>query len=310
MSKKLYRRKGGGGGGGHGGGEGGGGHSDEGGEGSSGGSSGSGGASSGARTPVSIGSGSSSGGKTSAISYGSGGGKAAKIPSGQLFAGRSQGGGTRGEVFGSRTYGSGYPGVTGSRGVAGLGFPFYFWPVVWGTGHPTYLHSTEYGDVNNSSRPGGALTTVPFSSSSGNSTFHVVSDSATTTSLRSSVAAKCSSVLASNSKGNQAVIAFAPTNKEQPQPEQAVQYFRASSITLTLDGYSDTAALAGDGGANEKHTPLPGWVDTNLLNCLNQTIGAAAPLVDGAPSFLSHPIHGMSAVSSMWLIWLLLTAFF
>ena len=31
----------------------------------------------------------------------------------------------------SRTFGSGYPGVVG-RGVAGRGFPFYFWPLVWG----------------------------------------------------------------------------------------------------------------------------------------------------------------------------------
>lgn len=31
-----------------------------------------------------------------------------------------------------RTYGSGYPGFANQRGVAGLGFPFYFWPLVWG----------------------------------------------------------------------------------------------------------------------------------------------------------------------------------
>lgn len=44
-----------------------------------------------------------------------------------------------------RTYGSGYPGTTG-RGVAGRGFPFFFWPVVWpggGGGRGAYLHDTE-----------------------------------------------------------------------------------------------------------------------------------------------------------------------
>ena len=45
-----------------------------------------------------------------------------------------------------RTYGSGYPGVTG-RGVAGRGFPFYFWPLAWGgiadVGTAAYLHSDE-----------------------------------------------------------------------------------------------------------------------------------------------------------------------
>ncbi len=85
-------------------------------------------------------------------SYGAGGGKPFTIPSGQLFAGRQVGGGTRGQVFGSRyatpalnllvhrslapshsTYGSGYPGIAG-RGVGGRGFPFGFWPIVWGAG--------------------------------------------------------------------------------------------------------------------------------------------------------------------------------
>lgn len=48
-----------------------------------------------------------------------------------------------------RTYGSGYPGVR-SRGINGLGFPFYFWPVVWGgaagAGGAAYLHSSEVSE--------------------------------------------------------------------------------------------------------------------------------------------------------------------
>lgn len=43
-------------------------------------------------------------------------------------------------------YGSGYPGIAGA-GVAGRGFPFYFWPLVWGTaagiGTAAYLHDDE-----------------------------------------------------------------------------------------------------------------------------------------------------------------------
>lgn len=43
-------------------------------------------------------------------------------------------------------YGSGYPGVAG-RGVANRGFPFYFWPVVWGggagVGTAAYLHDED-----------------------------------------------------------------------------------------------------------------------------------------------------------------------
>lgn len=99
-----------------------------------------------------------------ASSYSNGGGKPKIIPPGQQFAGRSSGGGRRGAVYGSRfvvigtshifggvdlrscdtrIYGSGYPGYYG-RGVNGLGFPFVFWPVVWGPGFgygPRYLHN-------------------------------------------------------------------------------------------------------------------------------------------------------------------------
>ena len=47
-----------------------------------------------------------------------------------------------------RTYGSGYPGFANQRGVNSLGFPFYFWPVVWGSAiglhtQDAYLHDSE-----------------------------------------------------------------------------------------------------------------------------------------------------------------------
>lgn len=48
-----------------------------------------------------------------------------------------------------RVYGSGYPGAAG-RGVVGRGFPFYFWPIVWGgaatgaiVGGTHYLHDQD-----------------------------------------------------------------------------------------------------------------------------------------------------------------------
>jgi hypothetical protein len=43
-------------------------------------------------------------------------------------------------------YGSGYPGVLASRGVAGRGFPYYFWPVVWygsGDDSSSYLYDSS-----------------------------------------------------------------------------------------------------------------------------------------------------------------------
>ena len=55
------------------------------------------------KSPLSI-TGSTGGGKAKKASpFGRGGGKVSTIPSGQPFAGRTQGGGTRDQVFGSRS---------------------------------------------------------------------------------------------------------------------------------------------------------------------------------------------------------------
>lgn len=95
-NKKLYRRKGGGGGGKGGGGKGGGGTG-------SGGTKGSGGSGGGGKTTKSIPlSTKAPGGKSTATAYGNGGGKVTTISAGSIFAGRTIGGGTRGQVFGSR----------------------------------------------------------------------------------------------------------------------------------------------------------------------------------------------------------------
>lgn len=61
----------------------------------------------------------------------------------------------------------------------------------------------------------------------------------------------------------------------------SVQYYRASSVALTLDGYNNLASLEDDYDESER-LALPNNIDTNLLNCLNYTIGASVPLIDGA----------------------------
>ncbi|KAL1674519.1 hypothetical protein EV122DRAFT_293377 [Schizophyllum commune] len=173
-------------------------------------------------------------------------------------------------------YGSGYPGYTG-RGVSGRNFPFYYWPIVFGAGYYGGVHyidegRREYGSPDNSSRPGGAQTTVSFASASGNTTLWVVADNTTTTSLIDEVYSKCASSLSNSTL--RTVTAY--TNN--PPAESIVQYYRASSVALALDGYNDTAALSNDDNATA--TPLPEWRDTNMLNCVNTTIGAVVPLVN------------------------------
>ncbi|KAI8974802.1 hypothetical protein BD414DRAFT_497520 [Trametes punicea] len=310
LSQRLYPRKGGGGGGGA---RGGGGSSGEGSSGGSKGSSGSSGSESGGSSSSSGRSGSSGSvgskgasvpvsgstvGRTNAVSYGDGNTKAITIPAGQPFAGRTSGGAARGQIFGTQTYGSGYPGIPG-RGVAGRGFPFVFWPVVWGSGlgyGAAYLHDDEYGQPSNTSRPGGPLVQAAFSSNSTNTTFHVVSDNSTVTALIASIDANCT--VASNSSTTP--LPFNGTASD-PKPEQAIQYYRASSVVLTLDGYNDTSALLDNSSAPAP--PLPSNIDTTLLNCLNQTIGAAVPLFETSGSWSLAPNSGLLGLA--FVVWCL-----
>ncbi|KAF9814144.1 hypothetical protein IEO21_05282 [Rhodonia placenta] len=309
--KQLFPRKGGG--GGHGGGSSGKGGSgsssgSKGGSGSSSGSKGGSGSSSGGKGGSSGSSSSgksqsiplsgSTGGKKTATTYGSGGGRAVTIPAGQPFAGRTSGGGTRGQVYGTSTYGSGYPGLAAGS-VLGRGFPFIFWPVVWGGGlglGGAYLHDHEYGSPTNASRPGGALTQATFTSNSTNSTFWVVADNATVSALITTIYDNCT--LGSNSS-------TAPTpfsgNASQAQPEQVIQYYRASSVALALDGYNDTAKLT---NPNATDVPLPSWMDTQLEGCLNATIAASVPLVSAADMRWQPPVGIIGLVWLIVLFWL------
>lgn len=140
----------------------------------------------------------------------------------------------------------------------------------------------QYGDPNNSSRPGGPMVQAILPDTNvSNDTFRVIADGFTVNSLIISIASTCSS-------GNMTATVTLPLDESDPaapRPEQAVQYYRASSVVLTLDGYNNTAALSND--QQTPNIPLPSWVNAPFLNCLNQTIGAAVPLIDTASSVLS-----------------------
>jgi len=230
------------------------------------------------------------------------------IPSGQLFSGRSEGGGTRTQVFGTRTFGSGYPAIPG-RGVANRGFPFFFWPLSFGFGFGStgaYLNSdSEYGHADNSSRPGGVMTTASFQSSGSNGTvFRVLADMTTTTDLIDDIMANCSTFLtnASISAAGSPSTYNDTSTTSLPQPEQIVQYYRASSIGLSIDGYNNTAIFAAEGTPD---IPLPSGIDATTLDCLNQTIGLAAPLIGGTQ--LTAIPNGVGLMGLTWLVWFIST---
>ncbi|KAJ6514302.1 hypothetical protein C8R47DRAFT_914488, partial [Mycena vitilis] len=244
-----------------------------------------------------------SGGSTkSASTYSNGGGKIYTISSG-LFAGRKQGGATRGQVWGTRSYGSGYPGYY-SRGVDNRGFPFYFWPVSWGPGvgygpNAGYMHTPEYGAPDNTSRPGGPMAFAIFQSNAtaNGTTFRLVADNYTVGDLLPAIITNCSQYLTPAS--NVTLPTLFNNASAMPEPEQAVQYYRASSVALDLDGYNNSAVFAAENSTAD--TPLPSGIDSNLLGCLNYTIGQAVPLVDGAPSVAFSPSTGFIGLVALLL---------
>ena len=150
----------------------------------------------------------------------------------------------------------------------------------------------QYGSPTNSTRPGGALAyaTFPSSSSSPPSVvFRVLADNTTVISLISDVTANCSAYLSNSSAPpNSLSTTSTPyvlpytfsntTGPANPQAEQVVQYYRASSVALTLDSYNNTATFSAD-GTPDSPLPVLGTTDAALLDCLNTTIGLAAPLV-------------------------------
>ncbi|EJD46887.1 hypothetical protein AURDEDRAFT_184133 [Auricularia subglabra TFB-10046 SS5] len=239
--------------------------------------------------------------------YGQGGGLITTVPAGQPFAGRRLGGGTRDSVFGSRTFGSG----TGGRGVRGAGLPYYFWPLAWGAGlgyGAGYLHDNEFGTPTNSTRPGGALVQVAIvAPPPTSSAYHVIADNSTAAALIGTITESCGADIANKPLRSKPFTG----SPDDPRPESAIQYYRASSVVLTLDGYNNTAALGDD--AKLPDTPLPTGINTTFMDCLNRTIGASVPLVDAVQAASdggsngSNPggvsLNGVQALSApLWLL--------
>jgi hypothetical protein len=142
-----------------------------------------------------------------------------------------------------------------------------------------------------------AIATFP-SVSTPTTYFRVLADNATVLSLIGDLSANCTSLISTSSPY------YSKTSEpysNTPQPEQVVQYYRASSIALSVDGYNNTATYAPDGTPD---SPLPETVDLKLLGCLNQTIAATAPLVNGVGAGWSLP--NLGALGVVWVLWWLI----
>lgn len=146
------------------------------------------------------------------------------------------------------------------------------------------------------------MTFANFPSNSTNSTFHVLSDNTTMTALIATISTTCTGISQNFSR---VPLLLNSSDPLAPRAEQAIQYYRASSVVLTLDGYNDTTALQENSTGPD--VPIPSWADTTLLNCLNQTIGESVPLVDAATttSFNLASMSQSPALGLLGLVWIL-----
>jgi len=222
-----------------------------------------------------------------------------------------------------RSYGSGYPGLSPlTRGVApGSGFPFIFWPIVWKsfTLYNAFHHAeevmfclllrvsffdqsrTQFGSPSNSTRPGGPLATLDYDSAPNRTTtsIQILADTATLLSLSFDIYQSCGMYIDVNTTG--APVAYdTGAELDEPGPEQVIQYYRASSVALILDGYNNSAVYP-NGPAED--TPLPTDIDREMISCINGTIGGRVPLVEAYRG--SSSVTGVSpSMFSLGLIYL------
>ena len=128
-------------------------------------------------------------------------------------------------------------------------------------------------------------------------------------STKNQITSSCSSFI----QDPQSITATPYTNNNDnsslPRPEQAIEYYCASSIILALDGYNNSAAL--DSNLNDTttpDTPLPSNINTDYINqCVNNTIGTNAPLIDSSAVGLAWSApSALGLVGVAWLIYMML----
>ncbi|KAF8994532.1 hypothetical protein BDZ89DRAFT_918257, partial [Hymenopellis radicata] len=217
-----------------------------------------------------------------------GGSPIIKIPAGQPFAGRLAGGGERGQVNGTSTYGGGYPSSYNYTGadVRGRGFPFYFWPIAFGTtGTLSYFYHDEYGLPTNESRPGGAQQMATYYISSadgkGNHTVRVIADRNSLLDIVNILDGFISRGRKSGDCWSKAVRpingVIAPFDAAHVKPEQVWTYIRANSAALSIDEYNNSAVFNSKDRA-ASGSALPAFIDHGAVTCITGRLVTNIPL--------------------------------
>ncbi|KAJ7289462.1 hypothetical protein C8J57DRAFT_1046112, partial [Mycena rebaudengoi] len=116
--------------------------------------------------------------------------------------------------------------------------------------------------------PSGVLSTAIFSSNRSDGTiFRILSDNATVSTLIPYLNATCASLFNTSTLYH---TSFGPSEDRAldgikdasslPPPQQVIQYYRASSIALSIDGYNNTVIFAPGDAAPD--VPLPNGINT------------------------------------------------
>jgi hypothetical protein len=116
-------------------------------------------------------------------------------------------------------------------------------------------------------------------------TLYAIADKPTLKTIKTAVQGSCSKSNSNGWAGTEEVRVSKPKkfkgpaeDPNGPVPEQAVGYYRGSSVVLSLVGYNNTAQ-ATDYSPGLLDTPLPSVADTSFFRCINQTFGGSIPLV-------------------------------
>lgn len=118
-------------------------------------------------------------------------------------------------------------------------------------------------------------------------TYRIIGDKSSIDAVYTALILNCPIV-----NGTSTISPYSPNRTTLPQPEQVVQWYRASTFALTLDVYNNSAASYANMPSSPSipalplsdDTPLPSTLNRTFLECLNQTIGAAVPLINNDTS--------------------------
>ena len=119
--------------------------------------------------------------------------------------------------------------------------------------------------------------------------YYFVADNTTVDAVNLLIQTSCST-------NNDAVgVPFDPTLPSELHPELVVQWYRASSAALFLDGYNNTIATSYNAPATNQsalmsvalQTPLPSTINEGFLKCLNDTVIETIPIYSSGYARLS-----------------------